>query len=313
LKLPGSTDYLCWDNALSTRSEFRYSAGAAVDDFHSSALMLTLAQIYDDSSNSIAYAMYNDETPNKATHSSRAHSKGVIAFDPVTESGFWLTHSLPAFPNTVADGLNYLPDHTYAQHFFCVSINGEGFNQLSKQMAINYPYVYDQNLPSSLKSSSFNDWISGELRGSLGNSSVVEINSLGGTSLISFAKSKVFGMDLWDSLVTSHVQSDIVVQSWKNGDGINMPSSCGSNGYQFQVMNLEDVQVSSFSWKATKDHSKWAATHSSSRNTVCFGDINRQVSQTKRGGGAVCVEDSNLWNAFNSIIDTFELCGSEIL
>jgi exosome complex RNA-binding protein Rrp4 len=35
---------------------------------------------------------------------------------------------------------------------------------------------------------------------------------------------------------------------------------------------------------------------------VCVGDINRQHGQFKRGGGTYCTQDSQLYNAFRTII-----------
>jgi deoxyribonuclease-2 len=304
IKFPGSTNFVFWDTAANGGFQ---RPSVAVDEPTSSALMVTLAQLYGTNSK-LAYAMYNDESPNGATHESKAHSKGVLAFDVSKNSGFWLTHSLPRFPNSVADGLGSLPDSTYAQHFFCVSIDRQGFEDISRQMAINGPSVYDHKVPSTSKASSpFEAWVSEELLSSR-NSSVVGISSKGGASMTSFAKSKTFGLDLWDSLVSSNIETDIIVQTWKNGDGINFPSSCSSSGYEYQVMNLEEVQSQSFSWKVTKDHSKWAVSCDSTAKTVCFGDNNRQVSQTKRGGGAVCVQDESLWSAMNSITGLTEQC-----
>jgi len=45
---------------------------------------------------------WNDEFPSGSTKSSGAHSKGVIAYDAKTDSGFMLTHSVPKYP-TVND------------------------------------------------------------------------------------------------------------------------------------------------------------------------------------------------------------------
>jgi deoxyribonuclease-2 len=34
---------------------------------------------------------------------------------------------------------------------------------------------------------------------------------------------------------------------------------------------------------------------------VCVGDINRQVSQRKRGGATICLQDTDLWKALDGI------------
>ena len=80
-----STSYKASSNSLESTT-----AGAAA---------LTLNQVYSGHS-SLNYAMWNDEDSSGSTHSSRAHSKGVIAYDE--DGGFWLTHSVPRYPNTVS-------------------------------------------------------------------------------------------------------------------------------------------------------------------------------------------------------------------
>ncbi len=74
-------------------------------------------------------------------------------------------------------------------------------------------------------------------------------------------------------------------------------------------MNVENIQLNSeISWKETKDHSKWAVTTNSNPGIFCIGDINRQFSQEKRGGGTLCGQNSGIWSSFNSIISSESSC-----
>ena len=41
---------------------------------------------------------WNDEHPNGSTTSSKAHSKGVIAYNASINQGFYFVHSLPKYP-----------------------------------------------------------------------------------------------------------------------------------------------------------------------------------------------------------------------
>ena len=82
LKVPKVTTYAYSDahgGELTMSSE---DMGSAYDG----ALAQTLQQIYAGNSD-VGYAMYNDETPDKHTEESRAHSKGVVAFG--SEGGPW--------------------------------------------------------------------------------------------------------------------------------------------------------------------------------------------------------------------------------
>ena len=46
-------------------------------------------------------------------------------------------------------------------------------------------------------------------------------------------------------------------------------------------------------WSESKDHAKWGI--SIENNWVCVGDINRMISQKKRGGGTIAFQDAALW------------------
>ena len=54
-----------------------------------------------------------------------------------------------------------------------------------------------------------------------------------------------------------------------------------------------------YEWYYTKDHAKWAV--SAEPNWICVGDINRQTSQEKRGGGTIRFEDQDLWEQLSKI------------
>jgi deoxyribonuclease-2 len=52
-----------------------------------------------------------------------------------------------------------------------------------------------------------------------------------------------------------------------------------------------------WAWPETHDHAKWGITKTD--NWVCVGDINRMISQEKRGGGAIALQDRVLWTALS--------------
>ena len=71
---------------------------------------------------------------------------------------------------------------------------------------------------------------------------VVEFKSANGLNFISFAKSELFGQDLYAELVAPNLQTDILVETWPNGPG-KLNSSCQ---IKYHVLN---IGKSNFSFK----------------------------------------------------------------
>lgn len=99
------------------------------------------------------------------------------------------------------------------------------------------------------------------------------------------------------------------METWQNGaTSIKMPNYCKSDGYAHNIQNVREVRFADGrSWQESQDHSKWAVSDAIGR-TACIGDINRQTSQRKRGGGTVCYNNANLWKAFDEIVSTYDEC-----
>ena len=74
---------------------------------------------------------------------------------------------------------------------------------------------------------------------------------------------------------------------------------------------IEDDEYGNVNWKETQDHSKWAvSTSKSDQKIACIGDINRQMSQNRRPGGTVCIENEILWTAFTKAIVEHDSCST---
>ena len=74
-----------------------------IDD-EGEALYNTLNQINQDSS--VQVIAWNDEPADgsKGSTSHTAHSKGVIAYDSKTKTGFYIAHSTPLYPSFDSNG-----------------------------------------------------------------------------------------------------------------------------------------------------------------------------------------------------------------
>jgi deoxyribonuclease-2 len=105
-----------------------------LDENVNGALGSTLSQIYSANTGNIGWLMYNgrklyhgdlteiDQTPDGSQHSSNGHTKGVVGLD--ANSGFWLVHSVPRFPNETTTTPDYFYpewETDYGQSFLCMS------------------------------------------------------------------------------------------------------------------------------------------------------------------------------------------------
>ena len=283
------------------------------------ALAYTLNQIYDNKNNSnFGYAMYNDDAPDPYSDSSyRAHAKGVVAVDN-TNKGYWLVHSTPRFPDDPSVASYSFPEYetTYGQSYICMSLNGSSMNAVGNILYYDMPNYYVKKIPSSLQSlyPDLYDAVMNDAHTTSASTTVQFLTfSLGKSSIkqvMALAKTKNWGLDFWDDLVAPTTESDLAVETWIRGG--TLPPECGG---AYKIVDVSEVKVGKYGWSETKDHSKYGITLRSSFGGssdgtpwVCVGDINRMESQRERGGGAVCIQNSTLWGAFDDIIQEIVDC-----
>eukprot|EP00518_Triparma_eleuthera_P018247 CAMPEP_0197556460 /NCGR_PEP_ID=MMETSP1320-20131121/15173_1 /TAXON_ID=91990 /ORGANISM="Bolidomonas sp., Strain RCC2347" /LENGTH=304 /DNA_ID=CAMNT_0043117593 /DNA_START=1 /DNA_END=911 /DNA_ORIENTATION=+ len=296
----GSAEYYVIDSSSSDGSfvKSKYS----LDQSSSGALMQTTNQIYGDSS--IALALYNDEPPPSSTESSTyAHAKGILIAD--ADSAAWIVHSKPHWPDS--DAPAPLPDFKYAQSFMCVTLTLSEFENISSLLSTSYPYFYKTNLPDSLDLPNFSALIS---KTKVDNTSS-QISF--GHGFTAFAKSRTWGKDLWEDLVAPSMGAGMYVETWRDGSGGRMPSFCknssdpdSGHSVSYDILFVNQVNMTDASWSGTKDHSKWGV--GTNEKFACVGDINRMCSQESRGGGALCLENDNLASAFSKVVGGYDGC-----
>lgn len=96
-------------------------------------------------------------------------------------------------------------------------------------------------------------------------------------------------MPLYENVVAETLNTGLIVETW--GSPQEEPSCAAVHTVRSNFM----VALGNEMFKYTKDHSKYAVSSDSSKEIVCFGDINRQSSQWKRGGGTVCFTEPRLY------------------
>eukprot|EP00828_Plagiopyla_frontata_P034167 TRINITY_DN4442_c0_g1_i5.p1 TRINITY_DN4442_c0_g1~~TRINITY_DN4442_c0_g1_i5.p1 ORF type:complete len:244 (-),score=28.78 TRINITY_DN4442_c0_g1_i5:503-1234(-) len=90
---------------------------------------------------------WNDENPvNGSTASApTAHSKGVIGLDSSSDSGFYMQHSMPKYPNITNDQIDPEIDESelkYGQNMMCLSVKADTLEAMGANLIIIKAYIY---------------------------------------------------------------------------------------------------------------------------------------------------------------------------
>ncbi|GAQ90240.1 hypothetical protein KFL_006170080 [Klebsormidium nitens] len=311
-------------------------------------LAKTLLPLYANQVNT-SYVMYSDEYPDITGQPAHcwgwgAHAKGVLGFGP--QRGFWLTHSIPKTPSHPHDGPYrgiHPPQLKYGQSMLCVSLDQEQLDLVGRVLGTSGVWVYAARLAAAsqalyphvqrlisfgphrmARSSKAPPWVRGQI-----------VRSLGGQSFALFAKRPtVYKWPIWlyEQLVEPFFALPMAWETWQNGEAAPQPSGC--NGTRFPSFTVKQVAVPEaemaapmWSWGVHADHSKWgvpfdvtADQHSASPSglsaglfrvapPVCLSDMNRQMSQGRRGGGAACFLDNRaIFESFRKLIVEVESC-----
>lgn len=165
----------------------------------------------------------------------------------------------------------------------------------AKQLRMEYANVYDKMGPAEMlqKYPQMGLLFRGSfIRGRSQSLSVVNITSAGGRRVLSVAKRAILEVDLYSSILTGQVRNDLVVQSWRNGAGEKLAANCTSNWTvtNVDVIKLPLGQNAFLSFNTSQDHSKWAVAVD--KPVFCIASLNRMESQLRRGGEAMCMQDT---------------------
>jgi deoxyribonuclease-2 len=250
----------------------------------------------------VGYFFLSDQPPDKTVSSKYSHSKGVIFFDK--DNGVWLPHAVPKFPPDPKTGDYAYPSTgiRYAQSFECMTLDHANLESLAYNMMLMKPYGYSYNFPSwaGEKIPSLKKLIDGETRDVTNNISA--LTTVGGQKFTMFAKSSAYGKDIYHDLIAPEYKSNIYSLTWALGTG-TFPSDCSP---PFEAHNIMYVSYDGVEWKRTQNHAKLALVGSA----VCFGDVNRQHGQLKRGGAMYCKPDSAFAKEIAATIVEVQQCNS---
>lgn len=278
-------------------------------DSNEGALALTLAALFGGPAETTGYILYNDERPvtPPMDDGNCGHTKGVIGFDVATNSGFWLLHSWPKFP--AADG-SAKPAPNYGQTFLCLALDLDQLGALANQM-VNFqqPEVYASRLPDGLANGhGLRNLAAGVNLNADAGSNVITLttrglNAHGPNTFKVIAKNRAWNNDFWNNLVVDTLDTDLDVETWIRGGPKVIPDTSDPTK-TYSVTDMKYVSLKHidpvnlpWEWPEMKDHAKWAISEQDKGDWICVGDINRMISQRKRGGCTIAFQDVDnvLW------------------
>lgn len=261
------------------------------------ALNLTLDSVFKNFKNppkTTGWILYNDEMPadvKRKDDGSKGHTKGVLAFDTESKTAYWLLHSWPKFidPGATAD-----PTPKYGQTYMCISLDLETAGKIAAQMANHQePQVYFPNTANLPKTDPLYLLSQPLAPKPKGDGDSIDLKSIGGLDFKVIAKNKEWNDDFWNDLVGPTLKDDMDDETWIRGP---IPPIADSDGihktFDIKYINLGALGAH-WAWPETHDHAKWGVTLHDP--WVCVGDINRMISQRKRGGGTIAFQNKTLW------------------
>lgn len=262
------------------------------------ALNLTLDSVFNNPDATTGWVLYNDERPGDIPgkdNGALGHTKGVLAFDAKTKSGYWLLHSWPKYaePKAKAD-----PTPMYGQTYLCLSLSLSVLEQVAAQMIDHQePQTYLCRTDCLDKTSPLYKVAQTIDPDATGNSSVLELETAGGMPFKVIAKNRAWNQDFWNGLVGPTLGQDMDVDTWIRGQVAPVSDTDGIHKtYDIKYINLGPLGIH-MAWPETHDHAKWGIT--THLNWICVGDINRMISQRKRGGGTIAFQNEALWRGLS--------------
>jgi deoxyribonuclease-2 len=265
------------------------------------ALNLTLDQAFKNFKTpgpTTGWVLYNDEQPvslNRKDNAEKGHTKGVLVFDTASDTAYWLLHSWPKFaePGATTD-----PTPKYGQTYLCISLDVATARCIAGQMVDHQePQICYFNTADLPATDPLFILTQPPASAPKADSSVIDLKSIGGMPFKVIAKNRQWNQDFWNGLVGPTLNDDMDDETWIRGP---IPPIADTDGihktFDIKYINLGALGAH-WAWPETHDHAKWGITMH--QPWVCVGDINRMISQRKRGGGTIAFQNQTLWSALS--------------
>uniref|UniRef100_A0A6M2CGQ6 Putative deoxyribonuclease ii n=1 Tax=Rhipicephalus microplus TaxID=6941 RepID=A0A6M2CGQ6_RHIMP len=313
VSIPSGDEYVYIDSTTPTSTPYWKLSTHTIFN-GSNALANTIAPLTaKQKPKNLAYVVYNDQPPIHLEDktSSNGHTKGLFIFDE--ESGVWIIHSVPKFPEMLHHGFYTFPTNAreFGQTMLCVTFPTSQLETIATHLRLQYPNIYDSYAPASLRKGrpALNLLLNRKFIREAPWILTASLKDVSNNPYISFAKHGRYNRDVYSAAVASNLESNLFASTWRNGAGGKGPADCN---YTYTVANVEALRLNmgkqQLQIKNGEDHSKWAISEETAKRFVCIGTLNRMHSQYRRGGQTLCFKNALLHKLLMRSVSEFDSC-----
>ncbi|XP_050029523.1 plancitoxin-1-like [Dermacentor andersoni] len=313
VSVPSGEEYLYIDSRTPTSTPYWMLSTHNIFN-ESNSLANTIAPLTaTEKPQNLAYAVYNDQPPYhlEEKKSSNGHTKGLFIFDG--ESGVWIIHSVPKFPEMLHKGQYSFPPsgREYGQTILCVTFPTSQLETIAMHLRLQYPNIYDSFAPESLRKGrpALNLLLARKFIREAPWVLTATLKDVSNNPYVSFAKHGRYNRDVYSAAVASNLETNLFASTWRNGAGGKVPADCNDT---YTVTNVDALRFKmskqQLDIRNGEDHSKWAISEETSRRYVCIGTLNRMHSQYRRGGQTLCFKNALLHKLLLRSVTEFDNC-----
>ncbi|KRZ67587.1 Deoxyribonuclease-2-alpha, partial [Trichinella papuae] len=250
---------------------------------------------------------YSDDPPNIPVRNQKSKTKGVLLIDNRrTDAAAWFIHTVPNFLAHLG-GYSWPPAETAKGHIFlCLSFKEEFLNSVAKAIRYQEPYIYANNLPVAILNqheelSNLVNGVEVRLTPFLEHARFVTKRTQVEASIQAFGKHTKSFADMYARILRNKFSASIKI--WAPSDA-KSKSFCKG---QYKLRKIASpMQFADSEVSREADSAKWALVEG--KNTVCLTTNDYKITEKRIPGAAVCLENADVYNAFNTAAFNVEAC-----
>ncbi|KRY32743.1 Deoxyribonuclease-2-alpha [Trichinella spiralis] len=268
----------------------------SIESNNGHSIVRTMAHFVAENQN-IKVLAYSDDPPNLPPRNEKSKAKGVLLIDNSgANAAAWFVHTVPKFLSHLG-GYSWPQTETAKGHIFlCLSINEESLNAVAKAIRYQEPYIYASNLPPELLNqhnelSNLATGVEIRITPFLEHTKLTTRNNE--VNVEAFGKHTKSYADMYERVLRKKLSARIKI--WAPSD-VRSKSICKG---QYHLRKIASpIQLDGDQVHREADSAKWALVEG--KNTVCLTTNDYKTTEKRIPGAAVCVENVNVYNAFNT-------------